>query len=153
MDMLQLMFSFHGRINRKIFWLATLVLAIGYAIADLMTESAEDSTVGIGLIVMLVLTWPALAVQTKRWHDRDKSGWWNLICFVPIIGSIWALIELGFLSGTPEENCYGFPPDAPASGDDAEIPRRTVSPYHVNPYRGSETVADGSSASNSWRGR
>ncbi len=153
MGMLQLMFSFHGRINRKIFWFATLVLAIGFALADLMTESADDSTVGIGLIVMLILIWPSLAVQTKRWHDRDKSGWWNLICFVPLIGSFWVLIELGFLRGTPEENCYGFPPDAPTGHDNVDIPRRTVTPYHVNPYREQETVASGSSVSNSWRGR
>ena len=133
MDMLQLMFSFRGRINRKLFWFATIVLAIGFAIADLMTESVEDSTVGIGLIVMFILMWPSLAVQTKRWHDRDKSGWWNLIGLVPIIGSIWALIELGFLAGNPEENCYGFPLDAPPCNDNVDIPRRTVNSYHVNP--------------------
>ena len=153
MDILQIMFSFRGRINRKIFWLATIALAIGFAIADLMTASANDSTVGIGLIVILVLLWPSLAVQTKRWHDRDKSGWWNLICFVPLIGSVWALIELGFLAGTPGENCYGFPPGAPAYHDDVDIPRRTVTPNHINPYSNSETVAGGSTVSNSWRGR
>jgi uncharacterized membrane protein YhaH (DUF805 family) len=153
MDILQLMFSFRGRINRKMFWLATIVFAIGFAIADLMTESAEDSTVGIGLVIMLALIWPSLAVQTKRWHDRDKSGWWNLIGFVPLIGPAWALIELGFLAGTTEENCYGFPPDAPAGYANTDIPRRTVNPYLENPYKESETLVGGSNISNAWRGR
>jgi uncharacterized membrane protein YhaH (DUF805 family) len=29
---------------------------------------------------------------------------------VPIIGSIWLLIELGFLAGTPGANRFGPPP-------------------------------------------
>ncbi len=40
----------------------------------------------------------------------DKSGWWMLIALIPIIGSIWFLIELGFLAGTPGPNRFGPPP-------------------------------------------
>ncbi|MDK1017721.1 MAG: DUF805 domain-containing protein, partial [Actinomycetota bacterium] len=43
----------------------------------------------------------------KRWHDRDKSGWWMLIAFVPIIGGLWAFIETGLLQGTESDNQYG----------------------------------------------
>ena len=153
MDILQLMFSFRGRINRKMFWLATIVFAVGFAIADFMLESSEDLTVGIGVVIILALMWPSLAVQTKRWHDRDKSGWWNLIGLVPIVGSIWTLIELGFLPGNPEENCYGFPLDAPPCSSNEDIPRRAVNPYLANPYKESETLVGGGTISNSWRGR
>ena len=31
---------------------------------------------------------PSILVDIKRWHDRDKSGWWMPILFVPIIGAI-----------------------------------------------------------------
>ena len=62
------------------------------------------------IIVSLVFLYPALAVYTKRWHDRGKSGWWSLIMLVPFIGPIWALVELGFLSGTPGPNQYGADP-------------------------------------------
>ena len=41
----------------------------------------------------------ALALYAKRWHDRDKSGWWSLIGLVPIIGAIWLIVELGILEG------------------------------------------------------
>jgi uncharacterized membrane protein YhaH (DUF805 family) len=57
-----------------------------------------------------VLIWPALALQVKRWHDRDKSGWWVLIAFIPIIGAFWVLIECGFLDGTPGPNRFGPSP-------------------------------------------
>jgi hypothetical protein len=50
-----------------------------------------------------------LALQTKRWHDRGASGWWNLLSFVPIL-SIWAFIECGFLRGTKGNNRYGQDP-------------------------------------------
>ncbi len=43
----------------------------------------------------------------RRYHDRNKSGWWFFLCFVPIVGPIWQFIELGFLSGTPSGNSYG----------------------------------------------
>lgn len=65
-----------------------------------------------GLIVIASI-WPGLAVSIKRWHDRGKSGWWILIALVPLIGGLWALIETGFLPGTPGTNEYG--PDPLAS--------------------------------------
>jgi len=48
-----------------------------------------------------------MVIQIRRWHDRDKSGWWVFIGFIPIIGPLWTLIELGFLPGTPGPNHYG----------------------------------------------
>ena len=153
MDIVQLMFSFRGRINRKMFWLATLPLAVGYAIADVMTESADESTAGLGFVIMIALVWPSLAVQTKRWHDRNRSGFWNLILFVPIVGAIWGMTELGFLPGTAGANLYGVPLGAcPASDDGARTPR-AENPYLANKLRESQTVGSGSSMSNSWRGR
>ena len=52
---------------------------------------------------------PSIIVYIKRFHDRDKSGWWVLIGLIPIIGGIWLLIELGFLKGTPGPNRFGPP--------------------------------------------
>jgi uncharacterized membrane protein YhaH (DUF805 family) len=61
-----------------------------------------------GIFGLLSLT-PAIIVNIKRFHDRDKSGWWVLIVLIPIIGAIWLLIELGFLKGTPGPNQFGSP--------------------------------------------
>ena len=54
--------------------------------------------------------YPMLAVYAKRWHDRDKSGWWTLIGLVPFIGAIWLLVECGILEGTRGPNSYGPDP-------------------------------------------
>ena len=57
----------------------------------------------------IALVWAALALQIKRWHDRDKS--WVLI-FVGMItcGFFWVLIECGILDGTPGPNRFGPSP-------------------------------------------
>ena len=41
--------------------------------------------------VAVLAIWPMIAVQVKRWHHRDKTGWWVLISLVPVIGLIWSL--------------------------------------------------------------
>jgi uncharacterized membrane protein YhaH (DUF805 family) len=61
-------------------------------------------------LVGLLFAWIKLAVLVKRWHDRDKSGWWVLIALVPIIGPIWQGIECFFLPGTEGSNRYGPSP-------------------------------------------
>ena len=58
--------------------------------------------------VILFIVWQ-LSVGTRRWHDRNKSGAWNLIVAVPFIGFWWGLIELGFLGGTVGWNEHGEP--------------------------------------------
>ena len=66
---------------------------------------------GLALFVFGVAAfWISLAIAIKRFHDRDKVGWWVLITLVPVIGPIWYLIECGFLRGTTGPNKYGSDP-------------------------------------------
>ena len=51
-----------------------------------------------------------LAVSVKRWHDRDKPGTWVLINLIPLVGGIWAFVEVGCLRGTFGPNNYGEDP-------------------------------------------
>ena len=68
------------------------------------------------MFAMLVMIWPALAIQAKRWHDVDKSAWWILIGLVPVVGSLIALVFNGFIAGTPGANRFGpSPADASVS--------------------------------------
>ena len=62
------------------------------------------------LLAMIPMAWIGLAIQVKRWHDRNKSGWWCLIALVPYIGGLWQLVECGFLPGTQGRNDYGEDP-------------------------------------------
>jgi uncharacterized membrane protein YhaH (DUF805 family) len=118
MDWKWLLTSFDGRINRAKFWAGIGVLvALGIVatLIDLIIGSSIDigggSQMGIvSLLASLASIYLALALYAKRWHDRDKSGWWSLIALVPFIGAIWILVELGMLEGTRGANQYGPDP-------------------------------------------
>lgn len=114
MDWKYLLTSFDGRINRAKFWAAIgifIALAIIGMIIDSILGSRIDMGNGaqlgiVGLIISIASIYFALAVYAKRWHDRNKSGWWTLIALVPFIGAIWLIVELGILEGTRGANQY-----------------------------------------------
>ena len=116
-DWVHLFFRFDGRINRAKIWLGGIILWVVQSILILVfvrpdfgsTDDLSSSYAALSLVYLVAL-WPSLAIAVKRWHDRDKSGWWVLIVLIPIIGPIWAFVELGFLQGTPGDNQYGPDP-------------------------------------------
>jgi uncharacterized membrane protein YhaH (DUF805 family) len=122
--MTNLLFSFEGRINRARFWLVNLGIFVAEMIifailggGAAMSANPEEAMAAVGpvagivlLVVIVIATWIALAIAVKRWHDRNKTGWWVLIVFVPVIGGLWYLIECGFLKGTAGTNAYGPDP-------------------------------------------
>ncbi len=128
--MMDLLFGFNGRIRRLHYWLASFgagfalsvfyltVFMILFGVASTTGDaSAAMSSPGmiIGLVVLTLVYlvfafWISLAIQIKRWHDRDKSGVWVLIAFIPLVGPIWSLIECGFLDGTEGPNRFGPSP-------------------------------------------
>lgn len=121
--MMNLLFGFQGRVNRARFW----YVHIGVLIAEIIIFSfaggaamlagdpraMANSAGATGLVASLLfipIFWVSLAVAVKRYHDRDKSGWWIFIVLVPLIGAIWYLVEVGFLPGTIGPNKYGADP-------------------------------------------
>jgi uncharacterized membrane protein YhaH (DUF805 family) len=122
--MANLLFGFRGRITRAKFWLVALGIfvvelvlyaALGGNVAVLIDPPKELPPIGpvastVFLAFGVLVTWISLAVAVKRYHDRNKSAWWVLIIFVPVIGALWYLIECGFLRGTDGNNDYGLDP-------------------------------------------
>jgi uncharacterized membrane protein YhaH (DUF805 family) len=107
MSFAQILFSFEGRIGRQTYWLGALLLIVFAAIGGVLEGAAGSDGPALGIIWRLLLLWPNLALTVKRWHDRDKSGWWILIGLIPFIGQLWAFIENGFLKGTEGPNRFG----------------------------------------------
>jgi uncharacterized membrane protein YhaH (DUF805 family) len=117
MNYQQLLFSFNGRIRRLHYWMGAIGIGVVYAIVVtvltmLMRNGGVMSMIAgiIGLVVLIAIIWAGLALQIKRWHDRDKSWVWIFITLIPIVGPIWSLVECGFLDGTPGPNKYGPSP-------------------------------------------
>ena len=116
-DWAWLFFSFEGRINRRKFWLGIVILwAVVWILALLAAAANSGFLWGLISVLSVLLIWPSLALSIKRWHDRNKSGWWILIGLIPIIGGIWVLVETGFLPGTIGPNEYGLDPLGPVAG-------------------------------------
>jgi uncharacterized membrane protein YhaH (DUF805 family) len=90
--------------------IAVVPFGIIAALADSENAGAQIVVAALGIALAIFYFWSIFAVTTKRWHDRDKSGWWFLINFLPVIGGFWALIENGCLRGTEGPNSYGDDP-------------------------------------------
>jgi uncharacterized membrane protein YhaH (DUF805 family) len=102
--------SFEGRAARPEYWWWVLFV-VGVAIILLVLGSlvlGADSGAGSVLTGLFYLATflPGLAVTVRRLHDSDRSGWWLLLAFIPLIGS---LVLLYFLvqPGTQGPNQYG----------------------------------------------
>jgi uncharacterized membrane protein YhaH (DUF805 family) len=104
----QILFGLRGRIARKTWWLWGVLALLGAAIGGtLLLGIAGVPLETASLAMNLLVLWPAIATSVKRWHDRDKSGWWVLVNFIPVIGVIWVLVENGLLRGTVGTNRFG----------------------------------------------
>ena len=75
--------TFSGQASRSEFWWFILFCAL----VDIVLGAT-----GIGALLSLVLVIPQLAVGARRLHDIGKSGWWQLIGLVPVIGLIVLII-------------------------------------------------------------
>jgi uncharacterized membrane protein YhaH (DUF805 family) len=101
---------FSGRASRSEFWywiLFTVLVSIALSIIDVGLVSGNTSV--LSSIWSLATFLPSLALGVRRLHDTDRSGWWWLIAFVPLIGII-VLIVFWCLEGTPGQNRFGSDP-------------------------------------------
>ena len=77
-----LLFSFSGRANRAHYWAGVGVQIASFfvllvVIGLLAGSDGESAVAALSLLVFLAFTvWVGFAVSIKRWHDRNKTGWW-----------------------------------------------------------------------------
>lgn len=102
-----------GRIGRVRYlgWSMALMLAFlpigGVILGSFALSETLASLLTIAACLALVVVSVCIGVQ--RLHDMGWSGWLWLLNFVPIVGSVFALLML-FMPGTDGPNRYGPPP-------------------------------------------
>jgi uncharacterized membrane protein YhaH (DUF805 family) len=115
--------DFSGRSRRKEYWMFVLLLLIVGVVLGLVTggfssvmdptSMGGDATMGAGSMILglfyLAIFIPALAVQVRRFHDQDKSGWFVLLNFIPLVGGLIVFIFM-CLDGTRGDNRFGPDP-------------------------------------------
>jgi uncharacterized membrane protein YhaH (DUF805 family) len=73
--------DFNGRAKRPEFWWFALFTFLASMILGIVSSMLS------GLFSLAVIV-PSLAVGARRLHDIGRSGWWQLIWLVPLIGWI-----------------------------------------------------------------
>jgi uncharacterized membrane protein YhaH (DUF805 family) len=104
-DPLHVYLKWQGRISRKTFWLFSLPTAAIYVINEYFIT---DANVGLYFFVRFILAVSSIMMYIKRSHDLDRTGWFTLLLFVPLIG-IWPMVEFFFFKGTDGSNRFGNP--------------------------------------------
>ncbi|HZP75569.1 MAG TPA: DUF805 domain-containing protein [Pseudolabrys sp.] len=105
---------FSGRAPRSEYWWFILF----YMIVSVVAEIGDKMGLSFGLLGAIwtfATLIPTIAVSTRRLHDIDRSGWWQLIAFIPIVG--WIILIIWFTRvGTNGANRFGPDPFAGAAG-------------------------------------
>jgi uncharacterized membrane protein YhaH (DUF805 family) len=128
--------QFEGRASRSEFWyfaLFNFLVGIGISILDTLlgtsytyvytsniaapnmsvaTVEMKQSIGYLSFLYGIFVLIPSLALAVRRLHDTDKSGWWLLLLFIPILNILGFFILLFFYvqPSWQGENRYGSAP-------------------------------------------
>jgi len=101
--------TFSGRASRSEYWWFMLFWMLATTVINLLVGSFLGAEVGsvIGLLVVLGLFLPTIAVSARRLHDMNHSGWWQLLALTGIGGLV--LVIWYMFPGSPDTNRFGEP--------------------------------------------
>lgn len=158
---IQRYFDFSGRSTRSEFWLFILfqfLISLALVVLDqvlfrvpITSEDYGPLTI-IGTLFHII---PTLSVAARRLHDTDKTGWWQLIGIIPIVG--WIVLLVFVCTGsTPGENRFGPDPfgrrgygarSFPVARGGSSFPEPSVDAYQPAPASASvapkgDTIAE-----------
>lgn len=117
-----IMFSTKGRLNRRRYWLTSLlIMVVMSSIVAILGFSGQKIEPGselplinmVAFILLLgfnfLMIYVSVAMFIKRAHDRNRSGHFIWLMFIPIV-NLWPAIELSFFKGTEGPNKFGDDP-------------------------------------------
>ena len=79
--------EFNGRASRAEYWWFFLFVVLAGAVL-----SALNNKLGGAFYLATLL--PSLAAASRRLHDTERSGWWQLVALLPLVGLIVLLVFL-----------------------------------------------------------
>jgi uncharacterized membrane protein YhaH (DUF805 family) len=100
--------DFGGRAGRSEFWYFVLAMFLVGVVLNILHLAI------VAMLVNLALVVPSFAAGSRRLHDIGKSGWFQLVWLVPLIG--WILVIYWLVQPSVGPNEYG---EGPAPADAA----------------------------------
>jgi len=79
--------DFSGRASRAEYWWFFLFILLVSAATSLFSNTLS------GLFSLATLV-PSIAAAARRLHDTNRSGWWQLIVLVPVVGLVVLIVFL-----------------------------------------------------------
>lgn len=104
--------DFEGRATRKQFWmfiLVSILISIGISLVEEII-----GVMALSALFSLAILIPNIAITARRLHDTNRSGWWQLILLVPVIGLIVLIV---WLAGESKNEGNAYDDNAPATPD------------------------------------
>ncbi len=84
--------NFSGRSSRSEYWwwvLFTFIVGVVVSIAFCWNDTAESFASGVTSLFFFL---PSFGLLFRRLHDTGRSGWWWLLNFIPLVGSIILIV-------------------------------------------------------------
>jgi uncharacterized membrane protein YhaH (DUF805 family) len=148
--------DFNGRIGRQEYWMFFLFCFLLNVLFEIVNIDV------LAMVVSLALFVPSIGMASRRLHDTGRSGWWQLLWLIPIIG--WIILIVWLATKTePIDNAYGAPAvpkmgpqgAAPAAAAtvpvaDSSVPMATST--DSKPEATADATADGSASSDGGSG-
>ena len=100
--------EFSGRATRTQYWMFILFFMIIYFVLALIDVFV--GTMVLAFIFNVAVFLPSIAIAARRLHDTGRTGWWQLIVLIPLIGAIVLIVF--FVQDSVEDNEYGPNPKA-----------------------------------------
>ena len=93
--------NFSGRAQRSQFWWFILFAWISSSILSYIPLTWNSTSISsfipiVGQVYSLALILPSLAVTVRRLHDTNRSGWWLLAIWIPVLGGLIIGIGMAF---------------------------------------------------------
>ena len=125
------LFSMQGRLgvlkymaHSMVLMLAMMALFAIVALASGVSFSAESTPqlnpvlMSLMVICCLPAAWVGFTMFAKRLHDLNLSGWFMLIAFIPILGSLFSI----FAMCAPGMNCLLYTSPSPRDKRQSRMP-------------------------------
>jgi uncharacterized membrane protein YhaH (DUF805 family) len=110
------LFSFEGRVNRQKYWLTAIGLSVAWLLSSLVlgsilgvllsgSDQLEEYAKIFSTLLSLIFIIAFFALNVKRLHDIERSGWFSIFSIILPIAII-----IGMIKGTDGTNHYGNDP-------------------------------------------
>ncbi|WP_039989725.1 DUF805 domain-containing protein [Paraglaciecola arctica] len=94
--------DFTGRARRQEYWMFILIYMIINFVLAVLGLNIISMIFGLALLV------PSISIAARRLHDTGRTGWWQLIALIPLIGIIILIVFL--VQDSHDTNEYGVNP-------------------------------------------